>query len=243
MTELESVLDELAAGAPVSRSSWTDVVARARRTRRKRLAGATAAGVAVMALAIPALGLGDRLTDVFTGSPVRTEELSPEQLHVLGAMAAGFTPRLPASAKESLARVQGANLRRIATREGTSYYVADLEGGGLCVTINYPSTRHPFSGYSCSPDFPSPKRPVLDESVFGGSPAAPVVRRLQGFAADGVARVEVVTVNGTHVDAAVEDNVYLRTKNLPGEVACEINARDADGSVIYRFGLMPGRCA
>jgi len=242
VTELESVLDELAAGAPVRRSSWNDVVARARRARRRRFAVLAAAAVAVLTLAIPALGIGGRLTDVFSGSPVRTEELSPEQLHVLGAMAAGVTPRLPASAEESLARVQAADLRRIATREGTSYYVADREGGGLCVTINYPGTRHPFSGYSCSPDFPSPKMPVLDESVFGGPPTAPVIRRLEGFAADGVASVEVVTLAGTHADADVEDNVYLRTKDLPREIVCEINASAADGSVIYRFGLRPGRC-
>jgi hypothetical protein len=237
VTELESILDELAAGAPVSRSSWNDVVARARRARRKRLAVATAAAVAVVVLAIPALGLGGRLTDVFSGSPVRTEELSPEQLHVLGAMSAGVMPRLPASAQESPARVQAANFRRIATREGTSYYVADREGGGLCVTINYLGTRHPFSGYLCSPDFPSPKMPILDETVFGGPLAAPVVRRLEGFAADGVASVELVTVAGTHADAEVEDNVYLRTNDLPHEVVCEINARAADGSVIYRLDL------
>jgi hypothetical protein len=242
VTELESVLDELVARAPVARSSWNDVVARARRARRKRLALATAAAVAVVTLEIPALGIGGRLTDVFSGSPVSTEELSPEQLHVLGAMAAGVTPRLPASAKESLARVQSANLRRIATREGTSYYVADREGGGLCVTIVRPDDRTPFSGYLCSPDFPSPEQPIADESVFGSSPAAPVIRRLEGFAADGVARVELVTVDGTHVDAEVEDNVYLRTNDLPHEIVCEIDARAADGSVIYKSRLIRG-CA
>jgi len=243
VSELGSVLDELALEAPVDQASWQDVVARARRARRRRVALVAAGAAAVLALAIPALGIGGLLTDVFTGEPVKTNQLSPRQLHVLGAMAAGVEPRLPASTEASMARVGAANLRRIATRDGNSYYVANRAGGGLCVTIVHRGDRTPFSGYLCSPDFPSPKMPIADESVFGaGSIDDPIVTRLEGFAADGVASVEVVTLSGSRAAADVEDNVYLRTDDLPRERVREISALNARGSVIYKICLMRGGC-
>jgi hypothetical protein len=240
---MESVLDELSAAAPVEQSSWQDVVARARRSRRRRLTLAVIAAAAVLALALPAWGIGGRLLDLFSGDPVSSDELSPEALHVLGAMTAGVQPRLPASAQESLARVGAANLRRIATRDGRSYYVANRAGGGHCMTITSVGDRNPFVGYLCSPDFPSPKQPLLDESAFGGSLDSPVVRRLEGFAADGVTSVELVTAAGSRATAPVEDNVYLRTEGLPNEVVREIAALDSAGKQIYKVCLVRGGCA
>jgi len=243
VSELASVLDELAVGAPVERASWQDVVARAHRSRRRRLTLTVVVATALLALALPTLGIGGRLLDLFSGDPVGSDELSPEALRVLGAMSAGVEPRLPASAQESMARVGAANLRRIATRDGDSFYVADRAGGGHCVTITHAGERNPFAGYLCSPDFPSQKQPLADESVFGGSPEAPVVRRLEGFAADGVAGIEVVTVSGSRVTTSAEDNVYLRTDRLPSERVREIVAVDSAGSPIYSMCLMRGGCA
>ncbi len=243
MNELESVLDELSAGAPIGRSSWQDVVTRARRARRRRLTLAVVAAGAVLVLALPTLGLSGGLLGLFGGEPVNSDQFSPEQLHVLGAMAAGVSPRLPATAKQSLARVGAANLRRIATRDGNSYYVANRAGGGLCVTIAHSGDRNPLIGYLCSPDFPSPKLPLLDESVFGGGTIdSPVVTRLEGFAADGVATVEVVTVTGSRVTTPVEDNVYLRTDDLPNEPVRQIAALDSEGKQIYAECLRRGAC-
>jgi hypothetical protein len=242
VNELESVLDELSAGAPIDGSSWQDVMARARRARRRRLTLAVIAAAVAVALAVPTLGIGSRLLDLFSGDPVSSDELSPQALHVLGAMSAGVQPRLPASAQESMARVGAANLRRIATRDGNSYYVADRAGGGLCLTITHAGDRNPFVGYLCSPDFPSPKQPLADESVFGGSVEAPVVRRLEGFAADGVAGVEVIAVDGSRVTTPVQDNVYLRTEDLPSERVREIVAVDSAGSPLYSMCLVRGGC-
>jgi hypothetical protein len=243
VSELASVLDQLAVEAPVDEASWQDVVARARRSRRRRLTLAVVLATTLLALALPALGIGGRLLDLFSGDPVSSDELSPEALRVLGAMSAGVEPRLPASAQESMARVGAANLRRIATRDGDSFYVADRAGGGHCLTITHDGDRNPFVSYLCSPDFPSPKQPIEDESAFGGSPEAPVVRRLEGFAADGVASIEVVTVNGSRVTTSVQDNVYLRTDGLPRERVREIVAADSAGSPIYTMCLLHGGCA
>ena len=242
MSELGPVLNELVSGAPVDQASWQDVVARARHAKRRRLGLAAAGAAAVVALAIPALGIGGRLTDLFTGEPVSTDQLSSEQMHVLGAMASGVSPRLPASAQESLARVRASDLRRIAARDGSSYYVAHRHGGGLCVMISHPGDQHPFSSYFCSPDFPSPKQPVLDESVFGGSLDAPVIRRLEGFAADGVAKVAVLTAGGSEAETLVQDNVYVRTEGLPKESVLGIIARDAEGTAVYKFCVVRGGC-
>ncbi len=230
-------------GAPVQRASWQDVAARARRSKRRRLTLAVVVATTVLALALPTLGIGGRLLDLFSGDPVSSNELSAEALRVLGAMSAGVEPRLPASAEESMARVGAANLRRIATRDGNSFYVADRAGGGHCLTITHAGDRNPFVSYLCSPDFPSPKQPIEDESVFGGSPEAPVLRRLEGFAADGVASVEVVSVNGSRVTTSVEDSVYLRTDGLPSEPVREIVAVDSAGSPLFSMCLIRGGCA
>ena len=243
MSELSSVLDELAVDAPVDRASWQDVVARAHRSRRRRLSLAVVVATAVLALALPTLGIGGRLLDLFSGDPVGSDELSPEALRVLGAMSTGVQPRLPASARESMARAGAANLRRIATRDGDSFYIADRAGGGHCMTITHAGDRSPFAGYLCSPDFPSPKQPIEDESAFGGSPEAPVMRRLEGFAADGVAAIEVVTVNGSRVTTSVQDNVYLRTDGLPSEPVREIVAIDSAGSQLFGMCVMREGCA
>jgi hypothetical protein len=146
-------------------------------------------------------------------------------------MSSGVSPRVPTSAQDSLTRVGAAHLRLIATRDGRSYYVANLAGGGLCVTITWPGDPNPFIGYECSPDFPSSKRPVLDKSVFASPPGAPVVvRRLEGFAADGVASIEVIADDGSRIQVPVEDNVYLKTADLPTAPIREVVALDAAGA-------------
>ncbi len=232
MNELEAVLEELSVGAPVDRADWQDVVARSRRPYRKRLT-IVALTLAILALvASPAFGVGGRLLDLFSGDPVKTEQLSKDQLQVLGAMATGFSVRVPASAQESLTRAKAAHLRLIATRDGRSYYVANLAGGGLCVTITWPGDPDPLRGYLCSPNFPSPRQPVADKSAFAGAPEAPKVRRLEGFAADGVTAIEVIAANGSRVTTPVEDNVYLRTDGLPRTPVREVLALDASGQPV-----------
>jgi len=242
MNELQSVLEELSLGAPIDRSDWQDVLARSRQPYRKPLA-IIALALAILAVAAsPAFGIGGRFLDLFSGAPVKTEQLSKDQLHVLGAMASGVSPRVPASAKESLARVGAAHLRLIAIRDGRSYYVANLAGGGLCVTITWPGDPYPLIGYMCSPKFPSPEQPVADKSALAGTPSAPIVRRLEGFAADGVASIEVIAEDGSSVTVPVEDNVYLKTDGLPNAPVREIVALDsADAKLVTLLRPAPPR--
>lgn len=121
--------------------------------------------------------------------------------------------------------------------------MANLAGGGLCVSISPATDPGPRAGYQCSPDFPSARRPLLDESVFGGSPQEPVLTRLEGFAADGVARVAVITDAGERTaETAVEDNVYLRTDGLPSDRVRGIVALDSAGAPLYTYCIAGGGC-
>ena len=233
MNDLHAALEEATASAPIDRANWDDVVARARRSVRTRVIIAGVTATAILGIATPALGLDARLIGLFDGAPVDPKELSRQELHALGAMSAGESPRLAASAEETLARVGAANLRRIATRDGRSYYVANHTSGGLCVTVAAATDPNPFSEYLCSPDFPTPDRPVLDQSTFTGPPSVPTAQRLEGFAADGVAAVQLVTTSGSRVTVEVTDNIYARTHDLPDEPVREIVALDGAGSPIH----------
>jgi hypothetical protein len=178
---------------------------------------------------------------------LRTEQLSDAQRHVLGAMASGVSPRIPTSAQEDLGRVGGAHLRQIAERDGRAYFVSDLRGGGLCVTIRATDDPSGSWGYTCSPDFPSAARPLLDESVFWGlrgSTPEPRIVRLEGFADDSVASVGVMSADG-RVEALtpVQDNVYLRTDDLPDGPVGGIVALDASGARVYDLCYVRGGCS
>ena len=244
---VESSLDRLAATAPVDRADWDDVVTRARRPRRLALAG-LAATVALGAILVttPAFGIGERIRGLFGGTPVEAEELSPRSLHNLSAMASGVSPRDPASEQEDRARFDASSFRQIATRGNRAFFVADTSGGGLCVSVADIGDPDVIGSIRCSPDFPSAARPVLDESQFRMQPildnrgrfrglAEPITaRRLEGFAADGVASIGLLTAEGDiEAITPVEDNVYLRTDGLPTGPIAAIVALDSEGNRVY----------
>jgi hypothetical protein len=217
------------------------------RSRLVRVALAAAAAMATIVVAAPAFGIDRHVFGLFGGDPVRTEQLSDAQRHVLGAMASGVSPRIPTSAQEDLGRAGGAHLRQIAERDRRAYFVSDLRGGGLCVTIRATDDPSGSWGYTCSPDFPSAARPLLDESVFWGlrgSTPEPRIVRLEGFADDSVASVGVMSADG-RVEAVtpVQDNVYLRTDDLPDGPVGGIVALDASGARVYDLCYVRGGCS
>jgi hypothetical protein len=233
---LKVALDELAAAAPVNRASWSDVQARARRPRRRR----TLLAVAVLMLsavvvATPAFGIRGRLLGLFEGTPVKTERLSAEELHVLSAMTHGVSPRVPASQREDVARFEASSLRQIATRNGRAFFVANVRGGGLCVSVARIGGPRLLGSISCTPDFPSASRPILDESVFTGLIGKALIPlRFEGFAADGVASVALMMGNGElTAETPVEANVYSRTEGLPKQPITATVALDADGNRLH----------
>ncbi len=235
MNELELTLDALVREAPVERLDWDDVVARARRPRRRRMmAFALAAALTATVVVTPAFGIGSRLLDLFTGAPVGSDRLSAEEVHDIGAMASGVSPRIPASQEEDLARFGATSLRQIAVRDGRAYFVANLRGGGLCVSIGQVGDARVLGSISCSPNFPSSARPILDQSIFQGPVEQPRITRLEGFADDSVGSVGIVTASGALTAVTpVENNVYSRSEGLPTEPVSEIVALDANGRRVY----------
>jgi hypothetical protein len=256
MKELESTLDALVAGAPVSSADWQDVVGRARRPRRRALAAlAIAAALGAIVAATPAFGVGERIRGLFDGTPVEAERLDPRKLHALSAMASGVSPRLPASEREDRARFEASSFRQIATRGNRAFFVADISSDGLCVSVADVGDPDVIGAIGCSPDFPSAERPIFDESRlrarqvfengrFRGLAEPFAATRLEGFAADGVASVGLLTVDGA-IEALtpVEDNVYLRTEGLPTEPIAAIVALDAEGNRLYSQCMVRKGCA
>ena len=240
---LEHVLDELVEGAPVQRADWADVEARARPRRPRALivAGVVAAAVAV---ALPGIGVAGRIAGLFGGDPVDPATVPAADLHVLGAMSAGVSPRRSASAAEDLARVGAAAPRLVAARGGRVFYAADRRGGGLCVAVAPVTADRPLASITCAADFPSEARPVLDLSTFGGTPASPEPLRLEGFAADGVASVGLEDAESRVVaTAAVRGNVYQLAEGLPSGAVGALVAFDAAGRRVYRNCFASSRCA
>jgi hypothetical protein len=124
-----------------------------------------------------------------------------------------------------------------ATRNAEGAFCFAIDGGGSDVTPTSPR------GVGCAPVgfFPSADRPIMGFPVIGPGGAtpqhSPFLHFLAGFAADGVARVELIDANGgTIVSAPVSDNLYAAT-DIPQVAVAAIVAYDAEGHVVYRQEL------
>ena len=244
MNDFESALDALVAGAPVGAADWNDVVRRSRRPRRVALP-ALAVGFAVSVIvATPAFGIGDRLRDLFDGTPVEKSDLPSRDLHVASAMVHGASPRIPETGPAASRFGAATEVRQLASRNGRNYYVIENRHGDRCFAVGPLDEReYVFGQVGCSPSFPSPEQPILDFSVWSGLGSSPQLRRLEGFAADGVATVALVLDDGAlGAESRVESNVYSGTGDPPKEAVREIVALDAHGKRLYSMCLMRGGC-
>jgi hypothetical protein len=103
-------------------------------------------------------------------------------------------------------KLMGAHEGRAFYRVGPHCFGTGLVSGGA----------HRFESLTCTPEFPSTARPLLDMTVFHGGgppdkwpPTALTVWRSEGFAADGVAKVTFVDDDGSVVaETTVTDNTY-----------------------------------
>jgi hypothetical protein len=125
-------------------------------------------------------------------------------------------------------------MQLVATRDGIDFYAARRSDGYLCFAIDAAPGSDAHKGLGCdlgnpslpgTPAFPSPARPIFDFSRFSD--------KLAGFAADGVATVDLLDSAGNVIDSVpVTDNVYADA-NPPGGGAA-IEALDASGAVVYK---------
>jgi hypothetical protein len=142
--------------------------------------------------------------------------------------------------RKEMENVEATSVALLAARDNRSFYRLSRDDGNVCYAINS-STEPDHIGNTVCPltptSFPTPSTPVLDLSVFESTSHTPGdfhVVAAQGFAADGVASVELVDGKG-HLIARRwnADNVYALDVP-PGRVATGVVAYDADGAEVFR---------
>ena len=139
------------------------------------------------------------------------------------------------------------DVRLLATRNGLAFYAAKSRDGSLCLFDGQAGQPAPdFNELWClsrsiAGHFPSPANPVLDYSwlpVTLGGAGDSQIAQLKGFAADGVASVELIASDGTIVAAAaVEGNVYASTPLPPTTSGATIIALDSHANAVWTESL------
>jgi hypothetical protein len=217
------------------------------RRRAVAVALALAGGLAV---AVPALAVTGQLDSLFSfsneGARVKTAALDLDHASAVNSAIA----ELNESGED--------RIKHLATRGGVAFYVAYTSDERLCILFGRPSSEREgtrLAMFGClgregSESFPSPKRPILDFSSFFSRPFtnhAPYLTQLRGLAADGVASVRAVDLEGNVlVEAPVIENVYVAERQDPEDIrawTAAIVAVDVDGKTVFRESLIPPRAA
>ena len=195
--------------------------------RRLIILATVAAGLAV---AVPlALLLGGTATGSTPGG--RFAEISN------GGQAVAPGP----NQQRELQIVGAINARRLALRDGRTFYRLARRDGTVCYSVNTTSVEDRIGGAMCpltATAFPSAARPILDFSLFEATSHVRGNMYLvdgQGFAADGVASVALLDESGRRIARApATGNVYALDVP-PGQVATTIAAYADDGTEVARI--------
>jgi hypothetical protein len=219
---------------------WDDVN---RRARSGRTRGSILAGAALVCLVVgvaAGFGVGPGLWRLVAGTPVSPDRLSPEEKQMFASMSSGKPVLRTEPDSPEIKRLKGkVSIRLLATRGGHTFYVIDVHGPRVtqCLAIGRVGRPELFGALGCSSgdDFPSPDRPIADYSTFYGRPNGVVqIGRLEGFAADAVAKVGLLDEDGKLVaPVPVIDNTYLRTTGFPTGPLQAIVAYDQTGKRVY----------
>lgn len=238
--QLQHSLDRLVRRATDTPLDWEDVRRRARggRTRVSLLAGAAVVCLVVGVAA--GFGVGPGLWHLVAGTPVSPSRLSPEEQRLFASMSSGKPVLRTEPNPPALKRLNGkVSIRLLATRGGRSFYVIDVHGPRVrqCFAIGRASRPELFQGFSCSfgHDFPSRQRPIEDYSAYSSGRGGDVhIARLEGFAADAVAKVGLLDEDGKLVaPVPVVDNTYLRMRGFPAGRLEAIVAYDRAGNQVF----------
>jgi hypothetical protein len=185
--------------------------------RNRRLA---LAAVAAVVVAIPATAFGGRLGDLLgisnQGTPVASNAVLPGQSNLDRAM-------------QELK--VGSTMQLLGRLNGVDFYAARNADGHFCLAIDHVDTAYE-KGFGCdlnTDGFPSAQRQAL---------SFPPALRLQGIAADGVAKVAYLDSDGTVIDTTpVVDNLFASSVRLSPGQAAYIETFDAQGNVTSKRAL------
>lgn len=194
---------------------------------RSRLIVAAAAVLAGLAVAI----IVAAISIAGTGGESSTQTF--DHISNLGVRVPDLSPRVQSVLQDGGAE---AVLTLIGNRENIAFYTAPGDGGGLCYAVG-PEATGGIMAIGCpndnqrALDFPSDANPILDFSPVEVSGESTTLMELDGFAADGVSKVGLVTTSGTTHWAAVRGNLYHLA--VPASPARAIIAADASGAEVY----------
>jgi hypothetical protein len=182
------------------------------RVPRRRVAVAIALAAAV---AVPAAAFAGRLGDLLG--------ISNEGTRVLTSSVLPGETKLDDAMQELNV---GGTMQYLGAVNGVAFYATRNRDGNFCIAMERVDGQF-GKGFGCDLNavgFPSATVQVL---------TFPVLERLQGVAADGVATVQALDANGKVLDSTpVEDNLFASTTDLPGGAAAAIRMLDANGNVI-----------
>lgn len=151
-------------------------------------------------------------------------------------------PVTPGPNQQKELQIVGATkARRLAKRDGRTFYRLARRDGSDCYAVNPTSVEDRIGGAMCPQTptaFPSAGRPILDFSLFEDTSHVRGnmhVVTSQGFAADGVSSVALLDESGRVVARApATDNVYAL--DVPrGQIATTVAAYAADGTEVDRI--------
>jgi hypothetical protein len=228
-------LDRLVQPIDDERADWEDVVARAglhpRRPAPRRVAVVLAAAALAIVIAVTTpvgaavvSSLGD-FSDWIRGHPGKPAPAA-DQARFRGANGHSWASFPPSTELRQL----------IDTKvEGERYVLFGFRSGQLvCLRLRAVSLGHTTDA-ECAPlttltHLSSPIVPVVSNGSFWDEHAAPTLAFSFGVAADGVRRVDVQALDGTHA-AVVGGNAYLWVQRQPntGQHALTVSAADARG--------------
>jgi len=151
------------------------------------------------------------------GGLVLRSSASPSSAASLSRLSSPGVPVQLSASDPRTKRLEGAgytSISALATVHDRTFYRFELRSGQACFGTGNSAADWPIGTIMCRirpPDFPSPELPVLDFSLVGmdRGEAMPTYIRIEGFAADGVARIGAVDAEGRVIARIpVDGNVY-----------------------------------
>ena len=128
-----------------------------------------------------------------------------------------------------LSSQDGRGLYRIETERSTGCYAARPAGAANGLVTELTIVVCPID-----PAFPSAEQPLLDLSVRNTAGGKTYLSRIEGFAADGVASIDLLRADGSTISTIlVRDNTYEADTNATSAVT-SIVARDDAGNEVAR---------